>query len=600
MAMFDEWDLFPDPIKQNLTFVQYLNQKREADRQQRDRRPRAPNRDLKHAMNKLTLATFDGSSQTAARVWIHKLDTYLTLEPMAKVEAIRFSTMHLEGAAYDWQHRGLVTQDHGLITSYEICSSKLITRFDRKDIEVYYRDLAQLRQSGSLDNFIDEFQRISVMVPDMIEQHKVMLFTEGLQDKYRGLVKVLKPNTLDDAIKIAHDLDSPSSLLQPPKKPYRGSTSPQGNNNQQKPNPPRLDFETRNELKRKKLCFTCREPWTPNHKCLRKGKIHYVEVLFEDEGEQQEGNDVEDSEEEVEEQPPKDKKKKATSKKPPIIATLSSIPTCHPFRVKGVVRGQHIDCLLDTGASHNFISTWMVSKKRLQTVDIPEFEVKVAGGEALSCTKKVSSLQIQFDDYLLETDFYVVDLDGLDAILGRQWLRTLHRYTFDHETMQLEFSQGDRLVVLKAIPDSGPRLITPQKMEAILRHDDIEWATLCFISSKETQDIRKQYHSDIQTVLDKHRSIFEDLPPNIPLDRGFEHIIELEEGAKPVINTPYRHPRYYKEEIKKTIKEFLDMGHIRPSSSPFASSVMLIKKKDGTLRMCIDYCALNKRTINQK
>lgn len=112
--------------------------------------------------------------------------------------------------------------------------------------------------------------------------------------------------------------------------------------------------------------------------------------------------------------------------------------------------------------------------------------MKVTGGEVLSCTEKVSSLQIQFDDYLLKTNFYFVDLDGLDAILGRQWLRTLSRYTFDHETMQLKFSQGDRLVVLKAISDSGPRVITTHRMEAILRYDDIEWATQCFISSKET------------------------------------------------------------------------------------------------------------------
>ena len=55
---------------------------------------------------------------------------------------------------------------------------------------------------------------------------------------------------------------------------------------------------------------------------------------------------------------------------------------------------------------------------------IPEFEVKVAGGEVLRCTGKVSNLPIHFGDYLLEIDFYVVDLDGLDAILGRQWLRT--------------------------------------------------------------------------------------------------------------------------------------------------------------------------------
>ena len=121
--------------------------------------------------------------------------------------------MHLEGAVYDWWHHGLVTQDHGLITSYETCSSKPITCFGRKDIEVYYRDLAQLRHGGSVDDFIDEFQRILVMVLDMSEQHKVMLFTEGLQDRYTGMVKVFKPNTLDDAIKIVHDLESPSLIL---------------------------------------------------------------------------------------------------------------------------------------------------------------------------------------------------------------------------------------------------------------------------------------------------------------------------------------------------------------------------------------------------
>lgn len=92
--------------------------------------------------------------------------------------------MHLEGATYDWWHHGLVAQDHGLITPDEIFSSKLTTHFDRKDIQVYYRDLAQLRQVGSLDDFIDEFQQILVMVPDMTEQRKVMLFTEGLQDRF--------------------------------------------------------------------------------------------------------------------------------------------------------------------------------------------------------------------------------------------------------------------------------------------------------------------------------------------------------------------------------------------------------------------------------
>ena len=91
-----------------------------------------------------------------------------------------------------------------------------------------------------------------------------------------------------------------------------------------------------------------------------------------------------------------------------------------------------------------------------------------------------------------------------------------------------------------------------------------------------------------------------DIPPGIPLHRGFEHTIELEPGAKPVITTPYRHPKKFKDEIEQMIQELLDKGWIRPSSSSFASSVVLVKKKDGTLRMCVDYRVLNKRTIKNR
>jgi hypothetical protein len=108
------------------------------------------------------------------------------------------------------------------------------------------------------------------------------------------------------------------------------------------------------------------------------------------------------------------------------------------------------------------------------------------------------------------------------------------------------------------------------------------------------------YTPEIKRILDKHQKVFGPIPPGVPLDRGFEHIIELEAGAKPVITTPYRHPKKYKDNIEKAIKVLLDMGHIRPSSSSFASSVVLVKKKDGTMRMCIDFQALNKKTIENR
>jgi hypothetical protein len=120
------------------------------------------------------------------------------------------------------------------------------------------------------------------------------------------------------------------------------------------------------------------------------------------------------------------------------------------------------------------------------------------------------------------------------------------------------------------------------------------------ITTQKPSDNSRQYHVDIQTLLRKHDRVFGQIPPGRPPDRGFEHTIELEEGEKPVITTPYMHPKKFKDEIEKAIKELLEMGHIRPSSSPFASSVVLVKKKDGTMRMCIDYRALNKKMIKNR
>ena len=127
---------------------------------------------------------------------------------------------------------------------------------------------------------------------------------------------------------------------------------------------------------------------------------------------------------------------------------------------------------MDTSVSHNFISSQWVTNRKLQIDDIPKFEVRV------------SEVPIHFDGFLLEANFYVVDLDGLDAMLGRQWLQTIGRYTVDHDKMQLEFLQDDRQVILEAMPKSEPKLISAHRMETIMRHDDMEWATPCFISSK--------------------------------------------------------------------------------------------------------------------
>jgi hypothetical protein len=79
-------------------------------------------------------------------------------------------------------------------------------RFDMKDPEIHFRDLAQLRQTDTAVAFITKFQRVAVAVIDISEPKLIMLFTEGLTELLRGWVKAYKPPTLQDAILRTRDL----------------------------------------------------------------------------------------------------------------------------------------------------------------------------------------------------------------------------------------------------------------------------------------------------------------------------------------------------------------------------------------------------------
>jgi len=79
-----------------------------------------------------------------------------------------------------------------------------------------------------------------------------------------------------------------------------------------------------------------------------------------------------------------------------------------------------------------------------------------------------------------------------------------------------------------------------------------------------------------------------------------DHAIPLVEGAGPVSVRQYRYPFFQKRGIEKIVKELLDFGVIRQSTSPFSSPVLLVRKADGTWRMCMDYRSLNKVTVKDK
>jgi hypothetical protein len=148
-----------------------------------------------------------------------------------------------------------------------------------------------------------------------------------------------------------------------------------------------------------------------------------------------------------------------------------------------------------------------------------------------------------------EDTLSTIDILDTNIILGVQWISTLGPINTNYKTMEMSFNieEGKR-VMLEGMAGGTPRVVTSKKMHVIFWREEIVYVVECFIM--DTNDGRnKQYHPDIKRILHKHKRVLEPIPLGQPPDRGFEHIIILEEGDKPFITTPYRHPKKNKDEI---------------------------------------------------
>ncbi|KAH0705935.1 hypothetical protein KY285_010456 [Solanum tuberosum] len=101
-------------------------------------------------------------------------------------------------------------------------------------------------------------------------------------------------------------------------------------------------------------------------------------------------------------------------------------------------------------------------------------------------------------------------------------------------------------------------------------------------------------------VVNEFPEVFPEDLPEVPPEREIDCGIDLLPDTQPISIPPYRMAPAKLKELKEQLKDLLDKGFIRPSVSPWGSPVLFVKKKDGSLRMCIDYRQLNKVTIKNK
>jgi hypothetical protein len=180
---------------------------------------------------------------------------------------------------------------------------------------------------------------------------------------------------------------------------------------------------------------------------------------------------------------------------------------------------------------------------------------------------------LELGSKVVPANLLALSLEGIDVILGMDWL-TQHQVILDIATRMVEIHS----------PTSGQTTLYLPKIEDI---NPCSYAAI----TVQLENI---------PVVCEYPDVFPDDLPGMPQDRDVEFVIELQPGTAPISKRPYRMPPKELAELKNQLQELLDKGYIRPSSSPWGSPALFVKKKDGSLRMCVDYHPLNEVTIKNK
>ena len=277
----------------------------------------------------------------------------------------------------------------------------------------------------------------------------------------------------------------------------------------------------------------------------------------------------------------------------------------------GSFGGRRAVCLIDCGASGNFISLEFVRRHGIpMVISRRRRTITLADGSQQSSRLCVQDVPLQLGRHRERMDCTVMSLKnhGFDVVLGMPWLQQANP--------QIDWSR--RVMTLRgpgASPSSEPtllRLMKHKELKSAMRNHLLEVAMVLRLY-KPVSDSSRCDHSDdttaesekvtaeTQRLMCEYRDVFPpDLPRKVPPDRDVDHRIDLVPGSSPPSRPTYRMSPTELDELKKQLDDLIAKGLIRPSKSSYGAPVLLTKKKDGGWRFCVDYRALNAITVKNK
>ena len=303
--------------------------------------------------------------------------------------------------------------------------------------------------------------------------------------------------------------------------------------------------------------------------------------------------------------------------------------------VRGHLHFHPVSCLIDCGASHNFVSESFVKQYNLPTTMLPApMPVLFANGssEVKACLM-VPNVQLRLSDHLSAVCLIVTTLARYDVVLGKPWLTMINpiidfqrNHVWINSMAQPLIADPSQGGMSKAQASCYPAavqstddlqcqldyIITGKKARKELRKGadgflvlvNVAESECCCFSIESIEEIKVdgKQRQDILQVLEQHKTCFPDvLPHKLPPRRSVEHEIEVEPGSVPPSRPAIRLSKPHMDELQRQLADLLERGLIEPSKSPYGAPVFFfVKKADGSLRLVCDWRQLNRITIKNK
>ncbi|XP_070011008.1 uncharacterized protein [Nicotiana sylvestris] len=252
--------------------------------------------------------------------------------------------------------------------------------------------------------------------------------------------------------------------------------------------------------------------------------------------------------------------------------------------------------LIDPGSTHSYVSSYFALRfsRQPELLNDP-FLVAIPVGESLLAEYVYCACQIRVEGRDTLDDLIVLDMIDFDMLMGMDWLYSCYAIVSCHaKIVRFEIPNEPSFILRGSQVLETCKIVSFMKAQRLLKKGCLGLLAIVNDTRKETVSIE-----NIPVVKEFSDVFLEDLP-GLPPVREIDFGIDLLPEIQPISIPPYRMAPAELRELKQQLQDLLDKSFIRPSVSPCGVPVQFVKKKDGSLRMCIDYRQLNKITIRNK